>query len=132
MSHLTSPLFMLILGLALVLGGVACERSQAKPETPIEVPPGALMITSRDNKFDKTELTLQAGVPVTLVVVNRGAAVHNFKITNVKSAEGKEIGTALLAGGKSEKITFTIDKPGTYTFQCDPHPAEMRGKIIVK
>jgi plastocyanin len=29
-------------------------------------------------------------------------------------------------------VTFQIDTPGTYNFQCDVHPTEMKGALVVK
>jgi len=53
-------------------------------------------------------------------------------VINAKSTDGKEIGTQLLAGGKSETVMFTIDKPGTYDYHCETHPTEMKGKLTVQ
>lgn len=85
-----------------------------------------------DNKFSQTSFTIKAGQSYTLNLKNDGQAIHNWHVLNVKGADGKDITTPLLDGGKSESVTFTITKPGTYNFQCDVHPTEMKGTITVQ
>lgn len=84
-----------------------------------------------DNKFSQTAITVPAGQQVTLTFENRGQAVHNWRAKGVSGADGKEIKTQLLAGGKSETLTFTIAAPGTYDFDCEVHPTEMKGTLAV-
>jgi plastocyanin len=88
--------------------------------------------TMTDNKFSATAVTVKANQPVTITAPNKGAAVHNWNLIGQKDASGKDIKTALLDPGKSESITFTISKPGTYNFQCDVHPTEMKGTLTVQ
>ncbi len=121
----------------LAVVGVACGGGEEKPQGPSGPgagggPSGALVVTTTDNKFDKTTLTAQANQATTLTLMNKGEAIHSWHVLNVKSADGKDIATQLLAGGKSETITFTIATPGAYDFQCDTHPTEMKGKLTVK
>lgn len=93
---------------------------------------GGTTIIATDNKFDKTSLTIKAGTPATVTMENKGAAIHNWHVLNVKSKDGKDITTGLLPGGQSDTITFEIDTPGTYNFQCDVHPVEMKGTLTVQ
>ncbi len=89
-------------------------------------------LTTTDNKFSQTKLTVAAGKPFQLTVTNKGSALHNFHVLNGKDDNGSEIKTDLLAAGKSAAITFTISKKGTYNFQCDVHPTEMKGTVVVQ
>lgn len=95
-------------------------------------PAGAIVIVATDNKFDRTEITIRANEPTTVTLQNRGSAIHNWHVLNVKDRDGKEITTQLLTGGQSETITFTITQRGTFDYQCDVYPVEMRGKLIVQ
>jgi len=90
-----------------------------------------ITIVATDNKFDKTALTVPVGKEVTLTFENKGSAIHNWHLEGVKDKSGKDITTQLIAGGKTETVTFIIDKPGTYDYMCDVHP-EMRGKLTVQ
>jgi plastocyanin/mono/diheme cytochrome c family protein len=92
----------------------------------------AATLTTTDNKFSQTTLTVAAGKPYQLTVSNKGAALHNFHVLNAKDDNGSDIKTDLLAAGKSAAITFTISKKGSYNFQCDVHPTEMKGTLTVQ
>lgn len=132
----------LLLGSALLLvtasacGGSGTTASAAK-EAPsaktASTDAGAtITITSLDNKWDQPGLTAHAGHETRLTLENKGQAIHNLRVAGVKGTDGKDITTQLLAAGKSETITFVIEKPGVYEFTCDVHPVEMKGKITVQ
>jgi plastocyanin len=91
-----------------------------------------ITIVATDNKYDKTSLTVKAGQPVTLTLENKGAAIHDWHLDGVKTPDGKDINTKLIPGGQSDTITFTIPNPGTYNFECQVHPTEMKGTITAQ
>jgi len=84
-----------------------------------------------DDKFSQTSYTVYAGQQVTIDVENQGSNPHNMHILGVTNPDGSDIKTDILSAGNSAKLTFTIDKPGTYNFQCDVHPTEMKGTVTV-
>jgi plastocyanin len=75
-----------------------------------------------DNRFDPPILTVPAGTTVRWI--NHGE--HKHTITSDSGDWGsKELG--------AESFYFyTFSRPGTYTYHCEVHPAEMRGTIVVK
>ena len=75
---------------------------------------------------------MQAGQPVELTLTNNGQAIHNWHLLNVKDKDGKDILTPLVNPGQSATIDFTIATPGAYHFQCDVHPTEMTGTLVVQ
>lgn len=85
-----------------------------------------------DNKYSSTSLTAKPNQDIALTQTNNGQAVHNWHLLDAKDANGNDIKTALLDAGKSETIVFRIGKPGTYHFQCDVHPADMKGTLTIK
>jgi plastocyanin len=85
-----------------------------------------------DNKFSQTNYTIKAGQEYLLNFQNSGQAIHNWDVTGTKGADGKQITVPLTDPGKTSTVTFRIDKPGTYHFQCDVHPDEMKGTITVQ
>jgi plastocyanin len=85
-----------------------------------------------DNKFSIAKMTTAANQPVTVIVSNKGQALHNFHVSNVQDAAGKEIKDELVPAGGSNTLTFTIAKAGTYNFVCDVHPIDMKGTIAVR
>jgi plastocyanin len=121
------------MALAAACGGGTTSETRATPTAGGgAAPTGAIVIVATDNQFDKTELTVRANQPVTLTLENRGQAIHNWHVLNVKDKDGKEITTNLLTGGQSQTITFVITQTGTFDYQCDVHPTEMRGKLTVQ
>ncbi|MGI8553250.1 MAG: cupredoxin domain-containing protein [Dehalococcoidia bacterium] len=84
-----------------------------------------------DNNYSQKCLTIQSGQSYRLTLNNKGLAVHNLHVTNVKGTDGKDIATPLTDPGKTSSLTFSIAKPGTYSFRCDVHPAEMIGTLTV-
>lgn len=93
---------------------------------------GGITLVATDNKFDQTALTVKANEAATVTFQNKGSALHNWHVLGVQDTSGKEVKGELIGGGKSETITFTIAKPGTYDYQCDVHPVEMKGKLTVQ
>lgn len=128
----TGVLFALA-ALALLVAGCSDNGGEANDTAAaIEAPRTTATIVSTDNKFDATKLTVPSGQPITVTLENKGQAIHNWHVLNVNDATGNDVATQLLPGGQSETITFTLDAPGTFTFQCDTHPAEMKGSLTVQ
>jgi uncharacterized cupredoxin-like copper-binding protein len=76
-------------------------------------------------KFDPTTITVKAGQPVRLTLVNDGAIVHDWTLSQGAAqkvqvtVQGKQQGT----------VTFTVDKPGSYQFICDQPGHEAAGMV---
>jgi plastocyanin len=92
----------------------------------------ALVEIAKDNSFSPTSFLVPAGQAVTLTLQNQGSAVHNWHVTDVKDAAGKDIATPLTDGKRTSSVTFSITKPGTYHFRCDVHPDDMKGTLVVQ
>jgi plastocyanin len=59
------------------------------------------------------------------VKIEDKASFHNFHLT------GPGVNKKTTVGGTAEQIWTVRLKPGTYTFVCDPHAAQMRGSFRV-
>lgn len=103
----------------------------SKPET-APASETALTEVATDNKFSAVSYTIMAGTPYTLTLQNKGEALHNWHILGVKGTDGKDVDSPLADGGRSVSFTFTAAKAGTYRFQCDVHPDEMKGSVTVQ
>jgi uncharacterized cupredoxin-like copper-binding protein len=81
--------------------------------------------------FDPSNFTVQAGEPVQLTLQNTGPMPHDFTL-----ADGvKQPVKITVMGGQTASGTFTIDTPGTYSFECSMpgHAAAgMRGTITAQ
>jgi plastocyanin len=106
------------------------EAGEAHGEAPAVVT--SVTEVATDNKFSVTSIAVPANQEVTVTFENRGAALHNWRVKGVQSAAGQDIKTQLIGGGKTETVVFTIATPGSYEFDCEVHPAEMKGTLTVQ
>ena len=74
-------------------------------------------------KFEPATLTVKTGQPVTLTFSNSGQTIHDWSLAQ-GAAQPVKISAA---GGQSASGTFTIDRPGTYTFICSQPGHEAGG-----
>ena len=115
-------------------GGAAAAAAGASPAAGA----GGPTETTTDNKFSDTSITINHGDKVTMTVDNKGQALHNWDVLDangqpsLKDTAGNPIKTDFVNPGESKSVTFAIDTPGTYNFQCDVHPTEMKGTLVVK
>jgi plastocyanin len=119
----------LVLALALPLAGCGGDDDDDEGDSATseeeERPSGPTAdITARDFAFDPSELTLEAGREVTIVLTNEDSAEHNI------TAEDLEV-DADAEGGETGQATITPDA-GSYDFQCKYHPNQMQGTITVE
>lgn len=113
-------------------------------------PATELTVTMTEFGFEPNTITVTAGEPVKLTLVNNGAIEHDFvvEVMPVKdvSTEGMDMDhmsgdhaeydlhTATAAGATSS-ISFTVTEPGTYQIICSVpghKEAGMTGELIVK
>ena len=83
-----------------------------------------IRIVATNFAFDKTELTATAGEPVTFVLQNDADGTeHNLTIEGLDVDKDAE-------GGESAEQTVSPEA-GTYDYQCEYHPASMKGTLTV-
>lgn len=88
--------------------------------------------------FVPKEITVTAGQPVALTLVNKGKIEHDLHIEALKvkiPPAAAKMADHVLAPGKSASVTFTPAKKGTYEFVCTVpghKEAGMKGVLIVK
>jgi uncharacterized cupredoxin-like copper-binding protein len=131
----------LFVALALVLaacGGGAAETTR-------------ITVTMKEFTFEPNPITVAAGTPVEITLVNEGAVEHDFAIESIPAenvvTEGSmndhamteehsefDVHTAT-AVGESSVLRFTPTQPGTYQIICSVpghKEAGMIGELIVK
>lgn len=84
--------------------------------------PTEATITMKEMAFVQSEITVKAGQPVTLRLVNRDGYAHAFDIDEF------DIHTSLAANETAE-LSFTPEKHGLYPFYCSSPGHEMAGMI---
>ena len=87
---------------------------------------GAVAVGMKDTLFDPTELKVQAGQPVTLIVKNDDLGVHTFTVRDLGINE-------VVIGGSEKLIAIASSAPGNYEFVCEiPGHEAMRGTLVVQ
>lgn len=82
-------------------------------------------------------IEVTAGASVTISLDNKGTAIHNMRFAGednkYNTSDDAASEPALFNAGEKGTIKFTAPaKAGTYDYQCDFHPTDMKGKIVVK
>lgn len=116
---------------ALGLGAIIVA-ALPQPALGVEVQPEALMrlpaISSKDFKFDKTEMRVKVGDTITVRMENVDKGPHSLDVD--------ELGLhAPMPSGKTSLAIFKADAPGQYTFYCaigTHRQAGMVGTLIVE
>lgn len=134
-----------ISGIVMVLGATGSAQAQAQPD-----PPAVVRIELSEYAFTPTQVTLKAGKPVTLKVVNTGRAVHMMASQYLGSQDLEIEGADMevdapngvkyvkLQPGKSAEIKFTPAQKGTFDFACEVKTGGrshrdrgMKGQLVV-
>lgn len=91
-------------------------------------------ITAKNIAFNVSTITVPAGSDVTVNFDNQDASVaHNVAFYETSAADKPIYVGEIFKGSKMMVYTFKApDKPGTYYFRCDVHPANMNGQFIVQ
>ena len=80
-------------------------------------------------------LSVKVGQAVKVNLTNTGVAIHNMRTAgedgNYNSGDDDVSDPNLVPAGATATLEFTFDKAGTFSYQCDFHPIDMKGEIIV-
>jgi uncharacterized cupredoxin-like copper-binding protein len=87
--------------------------------------------TGDDMKFEPAAISVRAGQPLELTLRNAGQMPHDFTLDAGVAQPVKLV----VNGGQTANGAFTLDRPGTYNFECSMpgHAlAGMRGTITAR
>ncbi len=122
----------MLLLIVVAFGLAACSPAPAPASAP-SGPPQQMTVKSLDTMaFDPTTLSAKVGQPIQLTLDNSSAKLqHDFDMTDGVAQPVK----LTAQPGQTATVTFTIDKPGSYTFFCAQpghEGAGMKGTITVQ
>ena len=134
----------LVLGLTLV--GLACGgdggTKSGEADAAAGGGPASFELSMGDNFFDlkgthNPRLEIAAGATVEIKLTNKGNAIHNMRFAGAdnqyNSGDDAVSDPNPVQAGQTAVIKFTAPKqPGTYKYQCDFHPTDSKGEVIVK
>ena len=84
----------------------------------------AVTIVATDSmRFSPPAITVQAGRPVQITLRNDGNATHDFRLTQGVARPVHVVAKR----GESQTASFTISRPGTYTFICSQFGHDLAG-----
>ena len=114
---------------------VTAQELIAESEVPT---PQAIVIDMESYMFTPSEIMVEAGKPITLILNNQSFLIpHNFLLDD---PNGVRVLEADISSGESQSHTLTLTEPGIYSFYCDKqllffptHREEgMEGRLIVQ
>ncbi len=130
----------------LVIGGLAvggglnlfAKDAKAGPTSTVVAStpeaPGTATLSATDNKFNKGSIGgAAAGQEFTVTFSNKGKVPHNLHFLEKKGGSdlAKGSASAIINGGETATMKFTVANAGTYYYQCDVHPDQMTGQFTV-
>jgi plastocyanin len=100
--------------------------------TPRSPSTATLRIAAVNTMFDQQQLGASPGT-IAIAIDNRDEGVpHNFAVYRSEDDLAEPLAaTDIESGPVTQEVTFDL-KAGEYFFQCDVHPATMRGTLIVE
>jgi plastocyanin len=118
---------------ALAAAGIAgAAKGERKFEPAAAVNANLYSLTARNTQFSKSQLTVKAGTPITIVFHNDDPAIyHNVAIYTAPKGGSPVADGQPIQGVNKKAYVFTIPQPGTYAFRCDFH-ANMVGTLTVQ
>ncbi|WP_131768814.1 cupredoxin domain-containing protein [Candidatus Protofrankia californiensis] len=131
-ATLTVAFTLLVLGFGLGLSGCGSDAPTSSPPTVTSATPKIEngvqifdVVGTASLEFSPSTLTARPGKITVNLTVPAGSAPHNFVIPEIPEAR-----TSVASAGTSQSVTFTVDKPGSYSFLCTIHP-NMHGTLTV-
>lgn len=100
-------LALLVLAAVGIVGGAFIPAGNAKTNAQAKT---TITVTMSEFKFKLSKRTVPVGTTVVFKVVNKGKIGHDFRIAGKK--------TKLLNPGKSQLLTVTFKKKGSFNYDC--------------
>lgn len=118
--------------------GVGPTESSTTSPSPTESPAATcdepsqtkIALVASSAHFNVECLVVPAGEPLAVTLKNKDSFNHNFSIYTLDFKS--EFTGDIAYGGEMFHYKVPALEPGQYLFQCDIHPADMSGPLIVK
>jgi plastocyanin len=124
-------LYPVVIGIAIAQFGLGTEES-AEAEQPSATGAGGTELAASGVAFDIDRLTLPAREEVTVTLDNQDSVPHNFAMYETEAATEEIFVGETFTGPDTMEYSFRSPKPGEYFFQCDVHPDQMNGTVVVE
>lgn len=124
-------LYPVVIGIAIAQFGLGAEES-AEAEQPPATGAGGTELAASGVAFDTDRITLPARQEVTVTLDNQDSVPHNFALYESEAATEEIFAGETFTGPDTMEYTFESPRPGEYFFQCDVHPDQMSGTVVVE
>ena len=104
--------------------------STRAPATCDEPESATIELVASSVLFNVTCLVVPAGEPLDVTLRNEDSVNHNFSIYTLEFAS--QFTGPISFGGEISSFDVPALEPGEYLFQCDIHPGDMEGPLIVR
>ncbi len=119
-------LLVLLAGCGAVTGATTPTSDNGSVGTTAQAGAQQIIVTAKDNVFAPTDYRAEAGKPLTLLLTNSGANIHEVEVTGL-AAETQ------LSPGQSKTVVLANVAAGTYEIYCELHKDQgMKGQLVVK
>jgi hypothetical protein len=108
------------LALGLILTGLFALPIVAPAQAPTEI-----TLTIENHRFQPDDITVKAGAPFVLVIVNKDATPEEFESKQLRIEK-------VVAGGKTVRLRMPALKPGTYRFVGEYNEKTAQGRIVAE
>ncbi len=91
-----------------------------------------LAISADDMRFDKDCMAAPANRPFSIVLSNEENLPHDVDILEGDDSSDRVFDGEIFSGKRAVAYQVPPLSPGTYSFRCSVHPAQMRGTLRVR
>ena len=89
-----------------------------------------IVLVASSTRFNLKCLVVPAGEQLDVTLRNRDSVNHNFSVYTLDFTS--EFTGDISYGGETFEYDVPALEPGEYLFQCDIHPRDMEGSLIVR
>ena len=115
-----------VLAIAAAFVALGCESSPTLPSSP---PPGAIIVSASQQKFDQAVVSAPAATAFTIWFENRESVPHNVNVVDVAGASVAK--GDIFSGPAARPLDVPPLAPGNYRLICDVHP-DMSAQLIAE
>jgi Cupredoxin-like domain len=87
--------------------------------------PPEITLVIENNRFQPDEITVKAGVPFVLVIINKDKGPEEFESRELRIEK-------VIPAGKTIKLKMPALKPGGYAFVGEYHEKTAKGRIVAE
>jgi len=92
----------------------------------------SLTLVASGTKFDVTCLDVPADTALNIVYDNRDNTGHSLAVVGSRTSTEVLFRSDIIGGPATTTLSVPPLQAGTYVFQCEVHPSQMRGTFIVE